>query len=419
MTKLIASLSLLLLLSSCNYLKNISTDIVEWRGPNRTGVYQEPNLLTEWPEKEPDTLWTINGIPDGYASMSIVDDVIYTTGKNDSIDICVAIDMDGNLIWQTEYGRAWNGSFPASRCTPTFNDGKLYLSSGYGDIACLNATTGDIIWKVQGYEKFNINFNIWGCAESLIVLEDKVMFNPIGSKTTTVALNKETGGVIWESESIGDSMAYVSPILINHEDKNIIVNVSSNFVYGVNIANGEVLWTFKYYDVHTPLWHPNAPIINCNTPLYYNGRLYITSGYNHTAIMLKLIDEGKKAEMIWADTTLDTHHGGVVKVGNYIYGSNWINNGTGNWCCINWETGEVMWETEWHCKGSIIANNDILYLYDEKKGNIGLVQASSDSLQVINSFQVTYGNGPHWSHPVIYDGKLFIRHGKTLIAYDI
>ena len=199
----------------------------------------------------------------------------------------------------------------------------------------------------------------------------------------------------------------------------MIINVSSNYIYGVDIENGDIQWTFKYRDVNTPTWHQNAPIINCNSALISGNQIYATSGYNHTGVMIEMNEDGTDAHLLWADTVLDTHHGGVVKLGNYIYGSNWITNGTGNWVCIDWNTGEKMWEEKWNCKGSVISVNDKLIISDEKRGMVGLIEASPEGFELKGSFKTPLGKGPYWTHPVIRDGVMYIRHNTALMAYKV
>jgi len=136
--------------------------------------------------------------------------------------------------------------------------------------------------------------------------------------------------------------------------------------------------------------------------------------------MVKIAENGKSADVVWTDSVLDNHHGGVVLVDSYIYGSNWLNNSTGNWCCIEWSTGKKMWEEKWNCKGSIIAAEGMLYIYDEKKGNVGLLKVNPEKFDLLSSFQVTQGaTGPFWAHPVIHNGILYLRHNNALMAYDI
>ena len=410
-----ALLFLLIFVSSTLYAQ----DIIEWRGKNRTGIYHETDLLKKWPEDGPKLLWHVDSLANGHSSVSIANNTIYFTGKEDSMDVLIALEMNGKLKWKTPYGRAWNEGFPNSRCTPTVEGKYVYLTSGLGDVACVDGITGKIKWERKACQDYQAVFHLWGVAESPILVDDKLIVSPIGKKTTSIALNKKTGKVIWESESINDSLAYVSPILVNYAGKKIVVNVSASHLYGVDASNGKMLWKYKYYDIKTPTWHANAPIINCVSPLYHDSQIYVTSGYNHAGAMFKLAKDASSVELMWSDTILDTHHGGVIKHGDFIYGSNWLNNAKGNWCCVNWKTGKVKYEAEWKTKGAIIANDGMLYCYDEKNGNIALVKANPEKFEIISSFIVPYGKGPHWSHPVIKDGILYVRHGGALMAYDI
>lgn len=187
-------------------------------------------------------------------------------------------------------------------------------------------------------------------------------------------------------------------------------------IFAVDVSNGEILWKI-------PIEKPagfNWDLILCVTPLYNNGMIYVTGGYDVGGIMIKMGDDGKSATVAWTDKVLDVHHGGVVKVDGYIYGSNWLNNADGNWCCIDWNTGAKKWEEHWNCKGSIISAEGLLYIYDEKRGNVGLLKANPEKFDLVSSFQIKQGNsGPFWAHPVIHNGVLYIRHTNALMAYDI
>ena len=189
-----------------------------------------------------------------------------------------------------------------------------------------------------------------------------------------------------------------------------------NYVFGVDVSGGEILWKIANLKSVNFKWE----LIECVTPLYHNGMVYTTGGYDCGGILIKIGEDGKSADVVWTDKVLDVHHGGVVLVDGYIYGSNWVNNGDGNWCCIDWKSGEKKWEEHWNCKGSIISAEGLLYIYDEKKGNVGLVKATPEKFELVSSFQVTQGtSGPFWSHPVIHSGVLYIRHNNALMAYDI
>jgi outer membrane protein assembly factor BamB len=391
--------------------------ITEWRN-GRTGIYTETGLLKKWPENGPELIWYNDSLPNGHSSAAIAHNSVYLTGIIDSMEYLVALDLKGKTKWKVPFGKAWTISYPESRSTPTIEGNRVYVVSGMGQIACIDAISGQIVWTVDAAREFKPQFNAWGVSESLIIKDEKVFFSPVGKETTTIALDKKNGQLIWKTESIGDSLAYVAPILINYAGKNILVNVSASYIYGVDVNTGKIIWKTNYIAINTPKesWRP---IINCVTPLYDNGRIYVTSGYDHTGVMLKLNSDASGAEVLWTDTVLDVHHGGVVKLGNYIYGSNWINNGNGNWCCIDWETGKLKYEEKWRSKGSIVSADGMLYCYEERTGYLGLVPVNPEKFEVVSSFKIPYGRGPYWSHPVIKDGILYIRHGTALMAYAI
>jgi outer membrane protein assembly factor BamB len=386
-----------------------------WRGVERTGIYNESGLLKSWPETGPAMLWFNQELPAGYSSVTFGSNTIFLTGLSEKNDVLVAMDTLGKIKWQTPYGRSWNESNPESRCTPTVEGNRVYVSSGSGDLASIDATTGAIIWSLKASETYQGTFGTWGIAESLLIDGNKLYFTPGGPETMTIALNKNTGKLIWKSGSLNDNPGYVSPILINYSGKRLIVNVSASYIFAVDAATGKIMWKVKHLDINPE----KAEVIKCVTPLYHDGKIYITGGYDHGGIMLNLTDGGNNATVAWTDQVLDVHHGGVVLLNGYIYGSNWLSNSDGNWCCIEWNTGKKMYEEHWKCKGSIISADGLLYIYDERTGFVGLLKPNPEKFDLISSFKISKGSGPYWAHPVIYNGKLFIRHGKVLMAFNI
>jgi len=395
-------------------------EIAQWRGPERNGVYPETGLLDEWPEKGPEQLWSTEGIGKGFSSVSVLDGIIYATGWNDSIEYLTAINRtNGQILWQIPYGQSIQRSFKDTRCTPTIEGDRAYMISGRGEVVCVDLTQQHIAWNVDAFHQFEGESARWEIAESPLLVDNKVIYTPGGHKTTLVALDKQTGETIWTSETLHDTSAFVSPILIEREDNKIIVNVLSNYLIGVNAENGKIFWSYKYSELENPLRQNSATFINTISPLYKAGRLFITSGYDHTSAMFELSPDGTEISLVWSQPVMDTHHGGVVLHDGYLYGSTWINNREGNWACVEWETGELMYEKEWNNKGSIISADDKLVVYEEKMGFVALVKPSPEDFQVISSFKHNQGSGPHWSHPSIKDGVLYVRHGNTLTAYKI
>ncbi len=397
--------------------------ISEWREENRTGISSETGLLKSWQEEGPELIWSIVELPKGHSQVSFGNNTIYLTGNDGQNDILVALDTFGKIKWQTVYGRSWTASNPESRCTPTVEDKRVYVSSGYGDLACIDAESGAIIWSLKASETYKGTYGEWGIAESLIIDGQKLYFTPGGPETMTIALDKATGDLIWKSASLNDGPAYVSPILINYAGKKIIINVSLHLIFAVDASNGDILWHINHVEAinsekSVAIW-PDAPLIKCVTPVYHDGKIYVTGGYDHGSILLSLNEDGTNVSVDWIDSVLDVHHGGVVLVDGYIYGANWLSNADGNWCCLEWNTGKKMYEEHWKCKGSIISAEGMLYIYDEKTGFIGLVKPNPEKFDLVSSFKVKEGSGPYWSHPVIHNGNLFLRHGNALMVYKI
>lgn len=393
-----------------------ASDYPQWRGPERNGILKETGLLKEWPEGGPKLLWSIKGIGKGFSSPSISGDSLYVTGMRDDIEFISAFDLEGNLKWKKDYGKAYTDSFPDARTTPTVEGDSIYVISGRGEVVCLDAASGNINWSVKAFKKFKGKHGAWGTAESPLIVDDKVIYTPCGKQTTVVALDKKTGKTVWKTRSLNDQSGYVSPLLIERGGLKQIVTVTGKYIIGINAENGNIIWDINYIDIK-PTGKSND--INTNTPLYHDGRMFITSGYNHTGLMVELSEDGREASVAWTNPDLDVHHGASVLVDGYLYGANWINNGNGKWVCLDWNTGKTMYETKWFNKGSIITAEGMLYCYEEKAGNLGLVEATPDEFRLISSFKIKQGKGPHWGHPVINDGKLYIRHGNAMMVYDI
>jgi len=395
------------------------SQLPQFRGPNRDGIFPETGLLKQWPETGPNLLFEINGIGKGWSSAVVSDNKIYITGTIDADDWLTCADQTGKILWKTAYGKAWDQSFPEVRSTPTILNGKAFVSSGKGIVSCIDTESGKIIWSVNTFGENEGSEGTWGIAESILLVEGKAIFTTGGNKTSMVALDSETGKTVWKTSSLQDKSAYVSPILIERNGKKQIIGVTAKYIFGVDPNNGNIKWNFNYLDLDQSEWDNAGGVINCTSPIYKDGFLYITSGYNHTGAKFKLKEDLSNVEFLWKEELLDNHHGGVVLIDGYIYGSNWVNNGKGNWCCISFETGEKKYEETFKNKGSIVAADGMLYIYSEQPGFVGLVKPTPEKFELVSSFEITEGAGPHWAHPSIYDSKLFIRHGNVLMVYDI
>lgn len=394
-----------------------SQNLVEFRGVERTGHYNETGLLKQWTKTGPKLIYKIKGLGKGYSQPIFFEGKIFVSGiKEDTIDILSAYNLKGELLWETPYGRSWTKTFSDSRSTPTFENGKLYISSGTGQLNCIGANSGKIIWAVDVIKNYDGEIHKYGDAESPLVLENSVVFVTGGNENTMVAFNKNDGSIKWKTKSLGGAKSYASPVVITHNNREMILVQTTDNLISISPENGEIIWSYNLIQYHTNKLGIGG---NTNPPLYFNNEIFVTSGYNHFAVMLSLSENGNSVQLKWKNDTIDNHHGGVVLIDGNIYGANWQSTSRGNWVSVNWETGIVNWETKWINKGSIITADGLLYLYEERKGNVALVEPSPTSLKIISTFKVKDGVGPHWAHPAIYNGMLFIRHGDILMVYDI
>jgi outer membrane protein assembly factor BamB len=386
----------------------------QWLGPARDGKSRETGLLKRWPEGGPTLLWAAEGLGEGYSTVSISGGRIYTTGMIQRQEMLFALDLRGQPLWRKTYGPAWKGRYPEARTTPTLEDGRVYVTSGMGKVVCLDAQSGAEVWAVDAAKEFGTKYDFWGIAESPLVVDDLVICTPCGTKATFAGLDKRTGHTAWISQSLGEESGYCSPICISLNQRRLIVTMLKKSIVGVDAGKGAILWRLPYADYQA---RPHG--INPNSPVYHDGSFYTTSGYECGGALHELSNEGRTVRRRWAEKVLDGHHGGVVLVDGYLYGSNFKGHYAGDWVCLDWATGQVMYETKWRNKGSITWADGLLYCYEEKEGTVGLVRPSPERFEVISSFSVPKGTGPHWAYPVICGGRLYIRHGAALMAYDI
>jgi outer membrane protein assembly factor BamB len=398
------------------YASSVYCQLYEWRGPDRSGTYAENGLLKKWPDSGPELLWEITKMGDGYSSPTVTDDAIYVTGRKDSSDVLSALTLDGKLKWEVVYGKAWTKNHTGSRSTPTYFNGNIFLVSGSGDIVCVGSD-GKIKWSKNHYSLYESKPLTFGISESPLVVDNLVITSPGGKKASLVAFNINDGKVIWESESLNQEPQYVNPTLIEYAGKKMIVNVMGSDIFAVNAKDGKIIWKVNYAGINAATG--NVRKNHAITPIYRDGNILIANGYNWVALKLKLSADGNSVEVVWENRKFDPQHGGVVLLGNTVYGTNHQSDPTDTWVCVDWLTGKTLWTTKWYSRGSIISADGMLYLFEEKSGHVALVKPDSSKLDIVSEFQITKGEGPFWAHPVINKGKLYIRHGNVLMVYKI
>jgi outer membrane protein assembly factor BamB len=392
--------------------------IYQFRGPDRDGKFPESGLLKEWPDGGPELLLEYEGIGDGWSSVISNGKYIYASGKSGTMDQLTCIDFEGNLKWQVPYGKGWDQSYPSTRGTPTVEGDRIYIISGYGELVCLNAKTGEINWKIDVDKDYKTDWHVWGVAESPLIVDNKVICSPASAVATFVAFDKISGEEIWRSPGTDGQRSYVSPILRKFNGRDYILGASASDLYIVDPENGDLRASYKYFSPSLWEWQPRG-MIWANSPVVKDNMIFLSIGYDYPAKMLRVNDDVSSIEEVWTTNLLDNHHHGLIELDGYLYGSYWIHNTAGAWACLDWNTGKVMYDQEWNSKGELVYADGLFYVYIEKTGHVALVRPDPSGFKVISSFKVEKGRGPHWSHPYIFDGKMFMRHGDVLMVYNV
>jgi outer membrane protein assembly factor BamB len=386
---------------------NISAqEIAQWRGENRDGIYNETGLLKEWPEEGPQLLWHFDDLGDGHASASVTSKVVYTAGTLDDMGYVFAFDHDGNLLWKTEYGKEWSDSYPGVRTTPMIFGDKLYTMSSFGKVVCMNASSGKILWTVDVLNDYDGRNITWGVTENLVIHENVLFCTPGGTKANVIALDKDSGKLVWKSDGNQEKSAYCSPLVIKLAEKNLFVTQTGNSILGIDADKGKLLWRHSQVNQYS---------VHANTPLYHDNQLYCVSGYGKGGVMLKISDDGRNKTELWRNSDLDSRMGGMVLINGRIYGSGDQNR---KWFCLDWKTGEVLYSSSMMGKGNVIYADGMLYCYSER-GNVGLVEPKDNEFVLKGKFRVPYGSDQHWAHLVIHNKRLYVRHGNSLMVYSL
>ena len=383
-------------------------DWTQWRGSNRDLIVTETGLLKAWPEGGPKQLWQIDLPGDGYSSPIVVDGVVYITGntgdKQNRVGNVYALDAKtGAVRWEAKYAPEWGASYECARTTPTFHDGKLYMTSGLGHVACLDAKDGKLVWRVDAHAEFGGKNIIWGIADNPLIYDGKVICQPGGENTGVMALDVNTGKTIWKSEGLSEKSAYCSPALLTVNGKRQLVTQLEDHAMGMDPETGAVLWKHPHRNKYAV--HPNTPVV------FGENLVFISSGYKHGSEMLEI--DGGTAKVVWKDAS-DNHFQGVALHLGRIFSS-----GGGKLSCFDPKDGREVYKVEGAKKTSFCITPVGMITYDEAGGKVMLVDVKADEAKVVSTFEIKYGNGPHWSSPVVANGVLYLRHGTGVAAFDI
>jgi len=385
-----------------------------FHGVDRTNKSSETGLLKEWPSGGPALSLTITGLGDGYSSVAVNDGLIYTQGQSDNQSYVFCYNLSGRLVWKKPNGPAWStslswaASYTGSRSTPTCDNGVVYCLSEAGRLAAFEAKTGKEKWARELTTTFEAEIPEYGYSESVLVDGSNLYVKPVGKKGYQVCLDKLTGKTLWANTDIPGTIGYNSAVIHENGGYRQLISASSDFYYGIDMKSGKLLWKFNFV---------NQRELNLTDAVCFNDYVLLTSGYGmgSALIRLKTASAGLNAEQVWKSELMDNHHGGVIHHNGYLYGSGCNSRG---WFCLDFMTGKQAWKAEG--KGSVTFADDMLYTLDERSGIVRLVKASPEKYEKTGEFKAPKGGeSMYWAHPVVCGGRLYIRHGDKLFAYNI
>jgi outer membrane protein assembly factor BamB len=304
------------------------------------------------------------------------------------------------------YGGYRNGQGDGPRGTPTIDGDRLYTEGGNGDITCLDAATGRTNWHVNLIDDFGGGRPNWGYSESPLVVGEMLIVTPGGKQGTVAALDKYTGQTLWQSESVTEAAHYSSPVIASIHGTPTIVQYAKESVFGITVDQGQLLWTYN---------GANNGTANCSTPIVDDNHVFVASSYRTGGGLAEIVksDEGQTAEEVYFEKKMTNHHGGIVKVGDHLYGF-----GNSSLICMDFKTGEIAWQDRSVGKGSLTVADGMLYLLSENH-EVALAEATSQEYREHGRFEIPNHGRKSWAHPVVTGGVLYIRDQQWLTAYEV
>jgi outer membrane protein assembly factor BamB len=394
-----------------------------FRGPDRTAVSEERGLLQEWPEGGPRLVWETVGAGKGYSSLAISGGRIYSLGDAPSIaddedEYLTCFDQQtGEPVWKTKVGPAWAQGQPnwqSARSTPTVDGEQVYVLTPHGDLVCYQTSDGQELWRKNVKRDFEgRKGDNWGYSESVLIDGDRLICTPGGDKATMVALDKNSGELVWKAVREGDRGAGHASIVISQIGPlRVYVQTTASGALGVRASDGHVLWSY-------PIGRTTAVI---PTPIVRDDLVFFSAGYKRGGALLRQVPgpEGEVTvdEVYPLEIALANKHGGVVLVGDYLYGDS---DDKGIPWCAELMTGEVQWKERGSGRGSasFAAADGRLYIHFAD-GTMVLAKADPKEYVEVGKFKVPgSGDRPSWSHPVVLGGKLYVREQDRIFCYDV
>jgi len=384
-------------------------DWPQWRGPNRDGISQETGLLKEWPEGGPELLWKAKGYGVGYSSVSVSGGLIYTLGDVEGgSQVIAANEANGEIVWKTRIGgEGGHRKYPGTRSTPTVDGGQVFALNQFSDLACLDAKSGKLIWKRNLIEDFGGKMmSGWKYSESPLVDGDRVVVTPGGAQGAVVAVNRKNGGKIWQTSEWTDRAGYSSVVIKKFHGVRQYIQLTGQSVAGIDPDSGKLFWKAD---------RPGKTAV-VSTPVVKDDVVFVTSAYGVGCSAFRIGKKGSKwtTELLYANKAIANHHGGVIRLGDHVFGSSGP-----SFACVDIESGKGGFSERSVGKGATVYADGRFYLRAES-GPVALIVATPKGLKEAGRFeQSDRSNDRAWPYPVVANGRLYLRDQDALLCYDV
>ncbi|MEA3225021.1 MAG: PQQ-binding-like beta-propeller repeat protein [Planctomycetota bacterium] len=381
----------------------------EFHGPGRTNISAEKDLLKKWPDGGPRKLWTYSQCGKGYSGVVIAEGMIFTAGDFGRDQKLLALDMDGNFLWEARNGDAWRGASPGCRSTPTFSEGALYHMNPSGRLAAYEAQSGKPLWTVDLKSRFDARYGIWALSENVIVDGDKVLCMPGGPRGRVVALDKKTGKTLWANTEIEHSAAYCSGVVVTHGGVRQMITMTQRSVVGVDVQTGALVWSAPFV--------PRSPQ-NALTPVFLDGHVFVACGHSSDGTLMKIDQASRTASVVWQRSDLDDCHSGTLLIDGRLYGTS-CRQGGQSFYCVDYLTGRTIKLDDTMGKVGITCADGMIYTLNHR-GTISLIEVNDKGFDLVSRFELKRRpTNTYLAHPVVCGGRLYIRGGGDLYVYDI
>jgi outer membrane protein assembly factor BamB len=381
-------------------------DVPSFRGAERDGVVGGEGLLLDWSKEAPKQVWRQRLGP-GWSSLIVVDGNVVTQEQRDDAEVVACYDAaTGAEKWvhadKVRFHESLSGAGP--RGTPEFVDGRIYAIGGLGNLNCLDAATGKLLWTHDLVKESQAAVPQWGFAVSPLAVDGKVIvFAPGKEADGLIAYDAATGELAWKAAGGGDT--YSSPQLAEFGGVRQVLMHDSQALRSVSVEDGKPLWEIAHGgETSVPMLQPHV---------LADDKLLVALEAGLTLLDVKQTDGKWSTEEVWISNRIRPNFNDFVTHKGKIYGLD-----DGILVALDLETGERLWKKGRYGHGQLLllAERDALVVLGAR-GEVTLVSIAGDAPEVLGEFESI--EGKTWNHPALVANRLYVRNGEEIACYEL